>query len=305
MIFSFSAKTTAGTVRPVNQDSCAVFTARLRGRGVLLAAVCDGLGGLQLGEAASSEVIRRLDDWFHNSLPRLEDGPSFLDAVQFRLSALLQNCSQGFFRYGRAHGLQLGTTAALLFLWEGSYLALNVGDSRLYQVGKGIRRLTRDQSFVARELERGAMTEEEARRHPKRNLLLQCVGGPGELSPGVSRGRAEGEETYLLCSDGLVHEVWEAEMETFLSPARASSREELEAALDTLIQRAMVRGERDNITGVAVRTAVDRPQGAPTLRQRLGRKPGGGLAGVPVFQPGDSLRLLAEQRIPQGWGEYF
>lgn len=113
--------------------------------------------------------------------------------------------------YGAHCGTELGTTfTGILFVGE-EYVCAHVGDSRLYYIGGDIKQLTTDQTFIAREISSGRMTEEEAKTDKRRNVLLQCVGASKEIEPQVLRGRTE-KGVHMLCSDGFRHVITEEEM---------------------------------------------------------------------------------------------
>lgn len=105
----------------------------------MLAAVCDGLGGLQKGELASAEVIRGLAGWFRTEWPRLREQAGGEAEILKSWDRLLVEKNQELVNYGIQNGLQLGTTVSAMLLADGCYYILHVGDCRIYEItGTGI-----------------------------------------------------------------------------------------------------------------------------------------------------------------------
>ena len=136
--------------------------------------VCDGMGGLAKGEVASAALIRAFSDWFENEFPdilynrRTEDGINRIE-LENELNALVIDVNHRIAEHGKQFHVAMGTTVALLLMAEGKYYTMNVGDSRVYRINGGnLLQLTKDQTFVQKEIDQGRMTPEEARNHPQR-----------------------------------------------------------------------------------------------------------------------------------------
>lgn len=82
----------------------------------------------------------------------------------------------------------MGTTVVALLVTQKAYYIINVGDSRIYSLSDHIERLTTDQTYVQREIMNGNMTQEQAMKDPRRNVLLQCVGASAEVKPEYRTG---------------------------------------------------------------------------------------------------------------------
>jgi protein phosphatase len=148
-------------------------------------------------------------------------------------------------RYG------MGTTLTALILKQDEGILTHVGDSRCYRLREGVlEQLSRDHTLVARLVEQGILTPEQAKHHPQRNVIRQAVGvaDPSEpLEPDIETFPLQQGDLYLLCSDGLTDLVDDAEIAAILRdelPTRAAWR---------LVDRALANGGRDNITVVLVR----------------------------------------------------
>ncbi|WP_180965811.1 PP2C family protein-serine/threonine phosphatase [Enorma phocaeensis] len=224
MIFEGVGYSDQGATRESNQDSYLIKVAETHVGDVAMAAVADGMGGLEKGELASAAVARMLSEWFDTKLPLALEA---LDAsvegfelyVDGQLKGLVQEMNLQLIRYGMSAQANMGTTLTVMLAIGGRYSIAHVGDTRAYQItSDGIVQLTCDQTLVQRELEAGNITEEETRVHPQRNVLLQCLGSTREVLPQLIHGNVQNNAIYLLCSDGFRHEVTAGELYGALGP---------------------------------------------------------------------------------------
>ena len=288
MLFEAAGYSCVGTTRDSNQDSFAIKVATTELGDVALVAVADGMGGLDHGELASAEVIRMLSYWFDHKLPDALETMGFSDAGFERLvdgqwAGLIRDMNMDLIRRSMAVRMNMGTTLTAMLLVGGRYTVAHVGDTRAYEIdAEAPRQITEDQTFVKREVDAGRMTPEEALVHPRRNVLLQCLGSTKEVVPAFYHGTVRPGSTYLLCSDGFRHVLTEGELQRRLGPAALDEAaweaertrpgfakaelEELEAeeadgvpkgsvteALKDAAQHVMDRKEADNITAVVLR----------------------------------------------------
>ena len=241
-----------GTTKKVNQDSLCIKQARTAEGEIVLAVICDGMGGLSKGELASATVIRGFAEWFAQELPLLVRQHR-LEEVPKQWIRLIREQNQKLWEYGRANGVELGTTlTAMLILEQGKYFIAQVGDTRAYELNDRITQLTEDQSYVAREVKRGNMTPEQARIDSRRNVLLQCIGASAEVDPEIVQGNVAIGNTYLLCSDGFRHELTEAEMLSEVKGGDISDSTAITHLLTKLVHLNEERGEKDNISAVLI-----------------------------------------------------
>lgn len=251
MRYIATADTDVGISKSTNQDSVLIKHASTDMGEVLMAIVCDGMGGLAKGELASATVIREFAAWFDNALPyELENLD--MQVIGGKWSLMLKDLNLKILEYGAARGVSLGTTFSGILLVGGWYLIAHVGDTRVYQIGRSLNQLTTDQTFVAREISRGTMTPEQARVDKRRNLLLQCVGASKTVEPQVICGAAE-PGTYMLCSDGFRHEISPAEIYEALKPSNLKSKNVMHSNARYLIELVKSRNEKDNISVVLIK----------------------------------------------------
>lgn len=256
MEYLVAAYTDTGIQKETNQDSICVRRAAVSEVGeTIMAVICDGMGGLKKGEVASAVCVNAFGSWFDQNLPRLSElCRGNLAGVQQQWTALSEEVHGSLQQYAEKTGIQLGTTAAAFFAHEDRYLTMNIGDSRIYERKNALCQLTQDQSLVAREIAAGRITEEESRHHPQRNILLQCLGAGGHVTPVFTTGKVPSDALYLLCSDGLVHELSPEELADRFQAVYLSSKDAMTAALLEATELCKRRGETDNITSVLIRT---------------------------------------------------
>ena len=158
-------------------------------------------------------------------------------------------------RYGKKNHMNLGTTLTVFLVVGARYSIVHVGDSRVYEIrttGK-ITQLTEDQTFVHREMKAGRMTEEEAAKHPKRNVLLQCIGSSKMVEPEVVHGNVKKDASYLLCSDGFRHVLSEEQIQSINQAAKVKNFDKsVRKKLKELAEFDMKNGEQDNITAAVL-----------------------------------------------------
>ena len=255
MDFIVCASTDIGNVKSTNQDSLTLKVFRSSLGKLAFCVVCDGMGGLEKGEVASSVVISAFNEWSQTELPTLCTAATLdLSLVEVQWSRILSTMNEQVAAYGAAHGVQLGTTVIAMLLTQDNYLVMNIGDSRAYEIQESLDLLTKDHTLVAREVEMGLLTPEQAHNDPRRSVLLQCVGASPTVRPDFFTGTVKKDAVYVLCTDGFRHEVSEEELFAYLHPSAILSAEHAKQALDYLIELNKYRNERDNISVALIRT---------------------------------------------------
>lgn len=239
-----SGATDVGRVRASNEDAFAVEAAE----GIFV--VADGMGGHAAGEVASRLAVERIVA----ALKAAGGG----DGSGERMSRALDEANRAIVEAaGDPERRGMGTTATVLHRRAGSsrYVIGHVGDSRAYRLRNGeLRQLTRDQTWVQRQVDAGLLPAEQARGHPYSNVLVQALGLEGRVSPEVVDGTAEDGDLFLLCSDGLTAMLDDEEIQVVLSGGRNG---DLDALCRELVERANERGGVDNVTVVVVRVEGD------------------------------------------------
>lgn len=238
MRYAWAIESHVGLVRSGNEDS---FAPENDGAadGPVVIAVADGMGGHTAGEVASRLAIDAATG---------DDGTTGPDATE-RVRLANDAVGEAVTKDPRLSGM--GTTLTLgVFHPDGRLDLAHVGDSRAYLLRDGaIRQLTEDHTLVAELVAGGMLTPEEARAHPRRNLVTQSIGMP-EVDIYTVEERLEPTDRVLLCSDGLTAEVGDQEIARILTDASSLS----EAAWD-LIAAANAAGGQDNTTVAVVDVA--------------------------------------------------
>lgn len=222
----------------------------------VLAAVADGMGGPPGGAQASQVIIRTIADRLPNGA--VDDPPAFL-------RGLLAESDRAVFALAELHGLTgMGSTCTLLMLQDGRAHLCHVGDSRCYRIrpAEGLmRQWSRDQNVAAELVQQGLLSADEARHHRASHTLTQAVGLGRTLEPHCDSASLapDGEELFLLCSDGLMRvfgdeEILDLVMERVVAPPAAER--DASALITTardLVGLANRRGSPDNISVVLLR----------------------------------------------------
>lgn len=252
MRFLATADTDIGISKSTNQDSLLIRHAQTEDGEVLLAVVCDGMGGLAKGELASATVIRAFAKWFQDELPHeLESVDMYV--IGSKWSLLLKDLNAKIIEYSEKYHIDgMGTTFTGILFIGNQYLIGHVGDTRVYHIGSHVTQLTTDQTYVAREVSMGTMTLEQAKVDKNRNLLLQCVGASQKVEPQIICGKTE-KGAYMLCTDGFRHEITEDEMYESLNPINLMNKQSMHNNVKYLIEQVKQRKEKDNISVLLIK----------------------------------------------------
>lgn len=234
-----SAVTDRGRKRASNEDAFGYSVED----GVYL--VCDGMGGANAGEIASSlavdEVLHLLTGHRENGRPPMPDAAE--EAVMAANTAIFARAQ----RNQRLNGM--GTTLVALAVQDNHAWVLNIGDSRCYRLRQGcLEQITLDHSLVEEQVRMGRMSRAEALRSPLKNVITRALGTQGRVTPDVFGLDAEPGDLFLLCSDGLTRELSDGEIAALLAEPRS-----LDEACAALVEAANKAGGHDNITCLLVR----------------------------------------------------
>jgi protein phosphatase len=234
-------RTDVGLVRERNEDRALV------GRRVFV--VADGVGGHNAGDVASSMLVAQLDDLDFTEFGSAE---AALDALKERIRAANRAIHDRAQAEPEREGMASTVTAGIVH--DGRLLLAQVGDTRAY-LKRGdapLRKITPDHSFVGALVDAGYITEEEARVHPKRSVILKAVGLEVNLDPedGEIVDLQPGDEVIMV-SDGVHGVVSDADLDKMVHGRP------LEDAVDDVIQAARDAGGPDNITIVVLRALPD------------------------------------------------
>lgn len=246
----YAALSVSGRVRAHNEDSLLCCPA------LQLWAVADGMGGHQRGEVASALALDTL-------LEAVEAGESLDVAAHSANQAIISAGEQD------PESAGMGTTLVAARFSSAAFELAWVGDSRAYRLSaQGIAQLSRDHSLVQSLVDAGELSAEQARNHPRRNVVTRCLGHPEQtLEVSVVQGSLAPGELLLLCSDGLSGELRDEEIQAVCAGAST-----LDDVVEQLVAAANEAGGRDNISCIVIGLAVVEQMGANQRPQSFLRK---------------------------------
>lgn len=227
----FYKATDVGLVRTTNEDNLACFEPNVY-------VVADGMGGHAAGEIASGILVEAVRSQLENCTligkQALCDALSYANIEIIRAAAADPNLTG------------MGTTATITHI-EGNHLFwAHVGDSRLYLFRSGqLQQITRDHSYVEELVAKGTITRQEARVHPKRNLLTRAVGVTTPLNIDTGSIILQSGDIVLIATDGLMKMVSDADIAGILADGSSDLARQL-------VQKALNNGGTDNITSIVV-----------------------------------------------------
>lgn len=254
MDFIVSAATDIGIKKTTNQDSFNVRIFDTPMGKVVFAVLCDGMGGLSKGEVASATVVNAFCKWADGRLSNL-CATGIQDAdIRREWQEIVEIYNVKIKNYAHSCGTNMGTTVTVMLMTPYRYYIANVGDTRAYEIGEGLRMLTKDQTVVAREVEYGHLTPEQAEKDPRRSVLLQCIGASEEVAADFFFGDTKMNCVYMLCTDGFRHEITSEEIHQYMHPDRMLEMDGMKSIMEELISINKQRLEQDNISVIAIRT---------------------------------------------------
>jgi serine/threonine protein phosphatase PrpC len=249
---SYGISCDVGQVRPTNQDHVFALQTSLPGPNgqetLGLFIVADGMGGHIGGATASARAVAivTLEVLHGLVMPILRGDPPA--AIQDLMREAVLTANGRILEEAAQQHNDMGTTLTAALLLAGRCYQAHVGDSRLYtHTAAGLECRTRDHSMVARLLELGQITPEEAHRHPKRNYLYQSVGQQDDIEVESDSFSLDDCDFLLVCSDGL----WGVVEEEVLLQSLATGREP-QGICDDLVAQANAAGGEDNISVIVV-----------------------------------------------------
>lgn len=239
--------TDIGNGRSSNQDAYIMRQKEEDGKLYLMAAVCDGMGGLRRGEIASHYIIEVLKQWFDNMICGVLKEKK-IHEIQKNLIQLIQKMNDNLLLMSQGTEESMGSTLALLFVSGEKFFVLNVGDSRTYWFDHQRKFVTTDHTLVQLEVKAGHLTKEQAKCDPRRHILVQCVGVTKDVRVDCYQGRLKPGMEFLLCTDGFYGLLEEEEIYQV-----ETSKEQMKVWVQNCFQKVKERGELDNLSCIMVK----------------------------------------------------
>ena len=232
--------TDIGERRRINQDY--VFCSE-DAIGILpnLYIVADGMGGHNAGDYASRFCV----EFFRQKVEAsdLESPVSTIKAALMETNDALRNVAQ---EQSELEGM--GTTFVVATIFDKEMYVANIGDSRLYVIGKEMKQITEDHSLVEAMVKTGELNRSEARVHPNKNIITRALGANADVEPDFFEVNLEEGDTVLMCSDGLTNMLEDETIERIIR-----ENDDLETAAATLVKHANQNGGKDNIAIIIIK----------------------------------------------------
>lgn len=228
-------------------------TQHLVGPQGLMLLVADGMGGAAAGEIASQMAADAVHRFLASAPAPSDDADG--SALARHLREAVQHANGVIHQYSVDHPdlNGMGTTATVVVVADAALTLGQIGDSRAYLIRAGEAvQLTKDQSLTQRLVDAGELTEEQAERSERRNIILQALGPEPRVKVALTHQPLRRDDALLICSDGLSGLVKRDEMGRIVSETA-----DLRAACEQLIALANERGGPDNVTVVLARFAGD------------------------------------------------
>ncbi len=236
--------TDIGPVRSSNQDSCDCGSFSPQSAWVI---VCDGMGGANGGDVASSTAVRAIREIILSGF----DGEMTAEQIKSLMLHAVEEANLAVYRLSkeREELLGMGTTVVLMIASKGRLHTAHVGDSRAYLCsGSQIRQLTVDHSYVQDLVNLGQITPEEAKNHPQRNIITRVLGVHEQVQCDYQECDFSKGDMAVACSDGLSNYIEEPELLSYLKKYEKDG----ELLTKALIRHAVEQGGSDNITAAVL-----------------------------------------------------
>lgn len=221
--FEYGLSSKTGPGKRENEDRAVVKTVVINREPCAMAVLADGMGGYSGGALASKLAVEAFDRWWVKKPFAKNFSP---ELIENEVSRLIRSINQQVIDYGNKRSHKMGTTITALLLFGSRYFIFNVGDGRVYSIKSSqngldsttdnlernptideieiqIDQLTDDQTWVAEQIKKGRLDKEQARLHPRRNVLLHCLGMENQFDIYRHSGKYASADIFLVCSDGF------------------------------------------------------------------------------------------------------
>jgi len=223
-----------GRKRTANEDYYGSFSGEFGS----LIIVCDGVGGVKGGTIASRKTVETIKSHFDSLSSKYDPQIELKNALDKADQVLKQIAAES------EELRELGSTAVVLLIKDAFAYVAHIGDSRLYLIrGNKINQITTDHSLVQEMLKAGLINEEQAKTHPKKNIITRALGPQGGSNPDITIPiEIYKDDYFILCTDGLTGYVNDEELLKFVTENTPQE------ACIKLVSLANERGGKDNIT---------------------------------------------------------
>lgn len=236
------AKTDIGKAREINQDC---YYIPISDDELKLYIIADGMGGYAGGEVASNLAVFTVKKYIQENISD-DERPENIDEI---IHSAIDEANRIIYEKAKnSEELEeMGTTLDICLIYNNSMYIGHIGDSRVYKVSNGnIKQITTDHSYVQKLVREGTITAEEAKNHPKKNMIMKALGGKEREEPDIIHETFEKGDIIVMCTDGLTNMIDNNELlQTILQNS--------DKAHEDLIKKANIKGGIDNITLIIIK----------------------------------------------------
>jgi len=215
---------------------------------IKLFVLADGMGGAKAGDEASKVAAKTVKDYIRNNFIKIERDKVGLEGL---VRKAIVEANKKVFNLSRdvAEYKGMGTTLIVVLIYRGRMYIGHVGDSRVYRIRQNVfRQITKDHSYVQALVKEGSITQEEARMHPQKNVLLKAIGVEEKISPDIiTKGFVKGD-IILICSDGLTNML----EDKYIYEIIMKNVFDITVACNKLIEAANDNGGIDNVSAIII-----------------------------------------------------
>lgn len=243
----YAFKSDIGQIRNRNEDYCDVFIDE--NKGIYFFVLADGMGGHNAGEMASKLTVDTILETVKSNLDNIalvddEINKLISDAIDKANIEVMKFAIEDDSRTG------MGTTLVVAAIYGKRALIAHVGDSRAYLIDdSSISQITTDHSFVEELIKEGSLSREEAKVHPKRNVITRAIGVSSKLDVDYNNIGFESPKLILICSDGLTNCVEDSDIYNIVSGCG-----DADEICKLLIKAANDKGGYDNISVMLIKS---------------------------------------------------
>ena len=241
----FCGLTDIGLKREKNEDYISLPN---ENEGIKLFILADGMGGANAGEKASQIAVKVARDFVKTNFVKIErDKENLENLIRNAIKEANKKVREAARENPEYEGM--GTTLIVVLIYRGRVHIGHAGDSRVYRLRQNVfRQITKDHSYVQELVKQGTITLEEAKNHPKKNVLLKVVGGEDSIKPDVTtKGFIKGD-VLLMCSDGLTNMV----DDKYICEIIMKNSYDINSACKKLIDKANRNGGLDNVSAIII-----------------------------------------------------
>lgn len=266
-----------GTKKKNNEDSFLYrITKDPKGNEMALFVVADGMGGYEAGDEASRLAIKAFKAWWQKRVSKLMKKRDTMKHILREGSKVFQKINATIKETSDRTGRKMGTTASMLVMYRKEYAIIHIGDSRIYrlkgwdddnpytqmdtfietsddqntvplEIDPELVQLTEDHSWVETQMRKGKLSKEGARNHPKRNVLVQCLGIKKDINPFIETGIYLPSDLFVLCSDGFHSLFSDKDIQNMLM-GLSEEYGDLQSICEYLINFSNFSEAHDNVT---------------------------------------------------------